>query len=362
MRIFDVSNIIYGGHLGRDYRVKGFPIGGIRKMIGLINEANGRDDMVFAFDSGRIAKKELLPTYKAGRVPDYSVWAQLDYLREVFDDCGIPYYQFDGYEADDVITSVCALLEDCKYGETTYVYSDDRDMACCVSDTISIKNVTSQGITINRQNYSERVVKGISVPYNTLLCHKIVHGDHSDAYGALKVNGLSFEMLAEAYVTQASPLIEQGQLSNSAYYNYDAFIAMLDDFRHQFTAEEFGTIEKRARIVFPYRVPVVADMKQFMQDYLADPAQFHAIHKHLKVLTMDNINQRMLNTYCTAFNLNKIHRDRAVMDGDENLQRIYDRLGILAKDLSSGALAAERYASAQHVIGTSALDNLDIPV
>lgn len=362
MKIFDVSNIIYGGHLGRDYRVKGFPVGGIRKMIGLVNESNGRDDMIFAFDSGTVAKKELLPTYKSGRVPDYSVWAQLDFLREVFDDCKIPYYIMEGFEADDIITSVCALLEDCAYNEQTFVYSDDRDMACCVSDTVSIRNVTSQGITINKQNYAERVVSGERIEYNTLLCHKIVHGDRSDAYGALKVNGVSYNMLANALVEQAAPLIAEGKLSNSAYYNYDVFLALLDDFKGTLTEAEFKLIAERARIVFPFRVPVVDNMDEFVSDYLADARRYPAVEKHLKVSTNLNIDQRMLNTYCTALGLNKIHRDRAVLDGDEKLQKIYDRLGVLAKSLSSGELASERYAKARTANSSLALQNLDIPV
>lgn len=362
MQIIDVSGVIYGGHHGRDYRVKGFPIGGIRKLLGMINSSVGRQDIVLALDAGTIAKKELFPEYKAGRVPDYSVWAQIDYLREILDDCHIPYYRCDKFEADDVITSVCALLEDVRYQEKVEVYSDDRDIACVVSPTTSIFNVTSQGCCINMDNYEDRVVRGKTIPYNTILCHKVVYGDHSDAYGRLKIPGLDFNALADKFVSEAEPLINSGKLTYSIYSNYDAFLEVFKDLADSFSTEEQKIIQDRARLVYPYRVDVVDNKEEFYRDYFSNPTKFEVVQKHLKVVTCQNIDQRKFDTYCSVFQLNRVDTRHRVSTESAEAQAIYDRLAMMAQDLSSGVMAAERYASKPVAKVSDALPSMDLPV
>ena len=98
MLVLDVSNIVFGGHYGSpDYQVMGMPLGGVRKLMGVINSMIMRDDIVLCFDGSKTIKKELMPEYKAGRVPNYAVLEQLDLLKEMLLECNIPFYCLDEY-------------------------------------------------------------------------------------------------------------------------------------------------------------------------------------------------------------------------------------------------------------------------
>lgn len=348
--IIDVSSVIYGGHNGADRRIKGFPIGGIRKLFGIINAGLSSSDFALCFDGGEIIKKELLPTYKAGRVPDYSVIAQIDLLKELLTDCDIDFYQDKQYEADDFVYSLCKELELLGDDEAVTIFSDDRDLSCCVTDNISIRNVTTNGICINVANFQDRVVSGRTIPYNTILLWKVFHGDASDNYKALRLPGVTFESFAHTFVSNVEPLIKPDGFTQLAYADYNVFQAVAELFQEILSAQDMKRLLDQGRIAYPYLVPVSdIDIEQYRKEYDGANPLYILERKHTKFFGNGSFNRRKFDFYCTMMDLNQTKPARSVDRDSEEARRFYNLLELRAKELASGALAVAHYRKRQHV-------------
>lgn len=362
--VIDVSSVIYGGHNGNDRRIRGFPVGGIRKLFGIINAGLSQFDFALCFDGGEILKKELLPTYKAGRVPDYSVLAQIDLAKELLTECEIPFYHDPKYEADDFVFSICSELLMLGDEEDIVIYSDDRDLSCCVTDQISIRNVTSNGICITRSNYQDRVVSGRTIPYNTILLWKLFHGDASDNYKALKIPGLTFENVAHFFVSQIEPLISPTGFTPLAFAEYYIFEILSKEYASLISEEEMQRFLAQARIAYPYKIPVSdTDIEGYRADVQQGSLLYVAERKHMKFFGTGNFNRSKFDFYCTLLGLNKTKPSRSVDLDSPKAQEFFNLLSLRAKELSSGVMAVERYKKRQEVRPTSdAIANMELPI
>lgn len=344
--ILDISNVVYGGYYGSPgRRLAGFPIGGIRKVLGLLNANLQQSEFVLCFDGDSISKKELLPTYKAGRVPNYAVFAQLDLLKEILTDCGMPFYYSSELEADDYICSVINFLARVNDPDRVIIYSDDRDIACCVSDTVQIRNVTSNGICIDRNNFEERVVRGEQIPYNTILLHKMVYGDKSDNYPGLDIPGLRFDILAQSMLTEMKPFLDSGQLPDAAFMDLDVINVIIDSLPESFTVEMKERIKMQAQIVFPRLVDITLHgFDAFISDLQESAEPIYRVEKrHINVFGFDDFNRQKFDFYCSIMGLNKCHADRYRSTYAEMADAFKEKLKLRSLDLVDGVLAVERY-------------------
>ena len=357
--IIDVSSAVHGGHRGSpDYRISGFPCGGLRKVLGLVNSSLMTKEVVLCFDSPNLLKKELLPTYKSGRVPDYSVAAQVDLLKEILLDCNIEYYCTDRYEADDNICSVVHTLAEVGRSDRVVIYSDDRDLACCVSPNVEVQGITSNGIHIDYANFSKRkLVSTGTIPYNTILLHKMLYGDTSDNYSGLKIPGLRFDIMAEEITQSFNALIDKGVLPHSTYMNISAMEIMIDALPDSFSDSDKEALKKQARIVFPYLIDVT---KKGLEAFRADTFN---VDKHLKLATCSNVNFDKLTVYCNALGLNKCRTDRYKIKYEDDVAAFKDSLHKRAKELSSGAMAVGIYKNRREFsMESETIENMQLPL
>lgn len=365
--ILDVSSLVYGGHYGSpDRRISGFPIGGIRKVLGIINAQLPTTDFILCFDSGVSFRKELLPEYKAGRVPNYSVFAQLDLLQEILSDCGIPFYSVDGLEADDLICSVVHFLGSVGDFEQTVIYTDDRDLACCVNSYTCVKNATSNGICIDRENYERRVVNGTSIPYNTILLYKMMCGDKSDNYGALNIPSLRFIELANFLNNELTPYLERKDMPEVSYMNAEVIKVLIDDLPASVSEESREVLRKRVPIVFPRFTDITINGEaNFMSDARAsNDAFFKVIQRHLKIFCQGGFNTRRFNMYCNILGLNRCRMDRLSLSDSDQVEEFKGKLRLMAAELSNGAYAVgrQRLHASRKPQTYSAIQNMTLPI
>lgn len=364
--ILDVSNIVHGGHCGTpDWRISGFPMGGIRKLMGILNANLKQSEFIICFDGGSVLKKELLPTYKAGRVPNYSVIAQIDLLKEILLDCEIPFYWREDCEADDFICSTVHFLSQVHDPDDVLIYSDDRDMACCVTSQVKIRNATSNGICIDRNNYEDRVVRGERIPYNTILVHKMMYGDRSDNYPGLQIPGLRFEFLARTLLEEMQPFLDNGVFPESAFMDISIMNAIIDSLPESFTAEMKEQIKTQARLVFPVLVDVTNHgVDAFYQDLESSSETIYQVEKrHIKSFGFTDFNRSKFDYYCNMLSLNRCHPGRASSRYEEEAARFKSMLKMRAKDLSSGVMAVERYQRRKVVPAASdPVQNMQLPL
>ena len=365
--IIDVSNVVYGGHYGSiDKRVAGFPVGGIRKLLGIINAGINQTDYILCFDGAPTKKKELFPEYKAGRVPNYSVMAQIDLLQEILQDCNIPFYLVEDKEADDVICSVIYDLAILGDPDRIVVYSDDRDLACCVGEKCTLKNTTSNGKTIDKNSFEDRVVQGERVPYNTILLHKIVNGDKSDNYPGVNVHGLRFEELAYAYLGVMSPYLSNGSFPEAAFLDVSIFNAVMDELSDRYDEPTREAIKKHAELVYPQLFDVTAGgVDKVFADMQERGLPLFKVEKdHFKVFGQGDFNRQKFDMYCSVLGLNRCRVDRYGDRFSEDVEEFKAKLKLRSKELASGVSAVERYRKVTQaaVEPPTVITNMELPI
>lgn len=365
--IIDVSSVVYAGHYARpNLRFQGFPIGGIYNLLRMINSDIHRADFVLCFDGGDIIKKELLPTYKAGRIPDYSVLAQIDVLKEILLGCDIPFYHDPKYEADDFVYSVCRTLDEMNDLDTIKIVSDDRDLACNVRENCTLNPASTNGCCIDYRNFSDRVVKDRDIPYNTLLLWKIFKGDSSDHYKGVKVPGLDFDSMANHFVEVLSPLIGQAGFTDMAYADYAVFEAFLEEYTGTLSPSDIDMLKEQARIVYPYQLNTFTTSREDFIEALKREIPAHiAARDHMKVFGNGNFDARRFDFIVSMLGPRNGYKRKYRgynEDGAEG-EEVRQYFSLKAKDLASGAMAVERYRSKKTVRPqTETLQNMELPI
>ncbi len=157
--VIDISALAYRalytlGDLSFEGVSTGVTYGIFNSLMNLIDVHNTRN-VVWAFDRGYDKRTELCPTYKQTRHKEEkpeitearrSLRKQLYKLRtEYLPGVGYKNIFFqDGYEADDVIASVCQNLD---RGDTAVIVSSDEDLFQLLSPTVSMWLPKSKMVT-----------------------------------------------------------------------------------------------------------------------------------------------------------------------------------------------------------------------
>jgi len=130
------------------------------------------------FDKGRTFRHDIYPDYKAHRakMPD-EMRSQMERVRQVVEALGIPIFEQDGYEADDLLGALAAQAE--KQGVDTLIVTGDMDLLQLVDEHTRV--LTS------RWRFSDTVVydlDGVGRRYGLsptqLVDFKALVGDKSD--------------------------------------------------------------------------------------------------------------------------------------------------------------------------------------
>lgn len=333
--ILDVHSVVYGAHKGNPIYKCGFPVAGIAKVFGILNGSINREDFALCFDGDNIIKKELYPEYKANRIPDYSVYAQIDFLKELLDLCNIPYFYNKELEADDYIYTLCHDLSLLSNGEEKIsVLSDDRDMACCVTENINLRNITTNGKSITKDNFCSRAITDKNIAFNTILLYKLFYGDKSDNYTGLKIPGLSYDVLSSIVIDTLEPYIESGEFCEIQYSDYEVFCLIVDgiDFISEADKE---ALKHHARLVYPYRVPLgELTLKEYYNESLKIP--LYKVHRKMGVFSAKQVSTSTFYDICNTLGVSR--------KGNES-QNLLDRLSMKAKALSEGDFIASKVIS-----------------
>ena len=140
-----------------------------------------------AFDRGAPTfRQELYVDYHANRPKtDNDLVAQFDVVRSLLSEVGIPVYELDGYEADDVIGTINKQLNEHEKSLMVYVVTGDRDMLQLVdSDTHVLMPV--KGISEVMIYDPDRVEEKFRVRPDQIIDLKAFMGDASDNYPGVR--------------------------------------------------------------------------------------------------------------------------------------------------------------------------------
>ena len=156
---------------------EGFPTGAlygfIQMTIKLLNDV-APDYIAYCFDRKEPSfRKELFDDYKAnrGQMPD-DLELQVPYLRQITEALGIPSFDKLGYEADDLIGTLCNVA---KTSLKVVIVSGDKDFAQLVG-----QNVTMWDTMKDVKYDNNAVIKKWGVKPDQMIDYLAICGDSSD--------------------------------------------------------------------------------------------------------------------------------------------------------------------------------------
>ncbi|MBT8329182.1 MAG: DNA polymerase I, partial [Desulfofustis sp.] len=111
---------------------------GFVSMLNKLLKDKSPSHLAVAFDSrGKVFRHEMYPEYKANRPPmPEELAAQLPYIKEVVEAFGLPSFEMDGIEADDIIGTAALNLGD--EGNRVIIVSGDKDLLQLVDNRITM--------------------------------------------------------------------------------------------------------------------------------------------------------------------------------------------------------------------------------
>jgi DNA polymerase-1 len=151
---------------------------GFSSMLLNVLRDEGPTHVAVTFDKGASFRDEIYPEYKAHRekMPD-EMACQMDRIRQVVEAMGIPIYEQEGYEADDLLGTLATQAEE--KGVDTLIVTGDADL-------LQLVDAHTRVLT-SRRRFSDTVVydeQGVREKYGLdpeqLVEYKALVGDKSD--------------------------------------------------------------------------------------------------------------------------------------------------------------------------------------
>ncbi|OLN22662.1 DNA polymerase I [Domibacillus antri] len=152
---------------------------GFAMMLNKIVKDEQPSHILVAFDAGKTTfRHETYKEYKGTRQktpPELS--EQFSYVRELLKAYGIPYYELEKYEADDIIGTLSLDAE--KEGFVVKVYSGDKDLTQLATDKTTVC-ITRKGITDIEEYTPEHIQEKYGLTPLQIIDMKGLMGDSSD--------------------------------------------------------------------------------------------------------------------------------------------------------------------------------------
>ncbi|SFV57897.1 DNA polymerase I [hydrothermal vent metagenome] len=189
----------------------GFPTGLLTGFVNLIDSLkrdHSTDYIIFALDSkGKTFRSDIYPEYKANRPsPPEDLIRQLPIAIDWIEEMGFANLSRDGYEADDVITTVTKMaLEE---GMSVRIVSHDKDLYQLIDDG----RVTIVDVIKKRDIDSKACIEKFGVHPRDFVDFQAIVGDSSDNVPGVKGIG----------VKGASSLINEYHTLESIYENIES--------------------------------------------------------------------------------------------------------------------------------------------
>ncbi|MFC1511556.1 5'-3' exonuclease H3TH domain-containing protein, partial [Candidatus Margulisiibacteriota bacterium] len=118
------------------------------------------------------------PQYKATRQKSPpTLHEQMTYVREVVKALGIPIYELEGYEADDVIGTLAREAEE--QNMNVEIISGDKDVFQLISDKVRVERVT-KGISETTLYDKAKIKERYNLTPEQIIDLKALMGDSSD--------------------------------------------------------------------------------------------------------------------------------------------------------------------------------------
>lgn len=216
---------------------------GFTMMLMRILEDEKPSHILVAFDAGKTTfRHKTFTEYKGGRQktpPELS--EQFPVIRELLDAYGIPRYELENYEADDIIGTLSLQAE--KDGFNVKVISGDKDLTQLSSEQTTVA-ITKKGITEIEEYTPAHIQEKYGITAERIIDMKGLMGDSSDNIpGVPGVGEKTALKLLKEYETL------ENLLQSIEQVNGKKLKEKLDEFKNQaIMSKELATILREAPV------------------------------------------------------------------------------------------------------------------
>ncbi|MGY3777528.1 DNA polymerase I [Isobaculum melis] len=135
--------------------------------------------VLVAFDAGKTTfRHAFYQEYKDGRSKTPSEFKeQMPYLRELLQGFGIPHYELDNYEADDIIGTLATHADPAEF--EVVVVSGDRDLTQLAKENVRV-DITIKGVSEIEENTPAYLMEKYGLAPHQIIDMKGLAGDSSD--------------------------------------------------------------------------------------------------------------------------------------------------------------------------------------
>lgn len=146
--LIDGNNLLFRSYYATAYKgsllrnSKGFPTNALYSFINMLNKIITEENplyMAIAFDKGKTFRHEMYDDYKKGRKETpLELKQQFPVAKEIAKAMGIPCFEIDDYEADDIIGTFAKEV-DKREDFVSTIISSDKDLLQLISDDNEVK-------------------------------------------------------------------------------------------------------------------------------------------------------------------------------------------------------------------------------
>ncbi|AGM99761.1 DNA polymerase I [Streptococcus iniae] len=246
------TNAIYGFHLMLDHMMK------------RVDPTH----ILVAFDAGKTTfRTEMFADYKAGRAKTPEEFReQFPYIREMLTALGVPFYDLDNYEADDIIGTLDKMAERTEVPFDVTIVSGDKDLIQ-LTDENTVVEISKKGVAEFEEFTPAYLMEKMGLTPAQFIDLKALMGDKSDNIPGVTKIGEK---------TGLKLLHEFGSLEG-IYENVDGFKAskmkenLINDKEQAFLSKTLATINTTSPITIglddlAYKGPNLDTLAAFYED------------------------------------------------------------------------------------------------
>ncbi len=240
--------------------------------------------MAVAFDRPKPTfRKEIFEGYQSKRPKmDDDLAGQIEKVHEAVRAFGIPIYEMDGFEADDIIGTLVKQVCDEHQSPEVIIVTGDRDILQLVDDKRGVKVfMPTKGISEGKVYSSADVVERMGVPPEKIADFKALAGDASDNYPGVAGIGpkTAIDLLKDVkHVEDVYLRLEDGSLQGVS----DGVKEKLkNDKANALLSKDLATIRKNAPIEFEEKGARIEALETSEVIEFLETMQFHTLLKRL---------------------------------------------------------------------------------
>lgn len=231
--------------------------------------------MAVAFDRPEPTfRKKMLVSYQAQRPEmEDALVSQVGKVQDMVRAFGIPIYDAAGFEADDVIGTVCRLVTSDKKQETSkkgnlsliidevVIVTGDRDILQLVDDTKGIQLfMPTKGLSEGKLYSEKDVVERMGVSPSQIPDLKALMGDASDNYpGVVGIGPKTAAYLVQSFKSVES-LYKEVENGKSNKIKVSVIEKLVSDKKNAYLSKDLATIRTNAPVNFDSKFARVATL------------------------------------------------------------------------------------------------------